>query len=196
MATFHAIAATSRAILRILEDACPRSVFPSAQFDFLPLDENAKPISEGITLHLYRIAANTSRRNSATRPQADGKKYRPMLNLDLFYLVTAWASNADMQQRLMGWAMRALEDVSILTPGLLNAFGPETETFHTDEGVELVLDSFTLTDLGVIWDYVRPKPGLSVSYVARMVPIESQVGTLVAPEVQTRVLKMTKAPPS
>jgi hypothetical protein len=194
MATFHAIAATSHALLRLLEDACPRTVFPAAQFDFLPLDENAKPISEGITLHLLRVAANTARRNSASRPQPDGKKYRPLLNLDLYYLLTPWASNADMQQRLLGWAMRTLEDTPLLPPGLLNAFGPEAETFHADEGVELVLDTLALPDLSIIWDQIRPKVGLSVSYIARMVPIESKVATVVAPDVQTRRFDITQAP--
>jgi hypothetical protein len=119
MATYHAIAATSYAILRLLKDAWPRSIFPSAQFEYLPLAEDAKSISEGLTLHLYRVAANTSRRHSAVPPQPDKPKlrYRPLLNLDLYYLLTPWAANADTQHRLLGWAMRTLDDTPILPTG-------------------------------------------------------------------------------
>lgn len=191
MATYHAIAATSHAIKRMLEDACPRAVFPSALFDFLPLEENTKPINEGLTLHLYRVAANTARRHSSSRPQPDGKKHRPLLNLDLYYLLTPWASNADMQHRLLGWAMRTLDDTPILPPGLLNSY-LGVETFHADEGVELIFEPLSLSDMSVIWEQVRPKPGLSATYVARMVPIESTVEITTAPEAQTRLFQLAK----
>lgn len=192
VATFHAIAATGKAILRVLEDACPRDVFPQARFDFLPLDENTKPVSEGITVHLYRVASNTSRRYKTLPPTPEGKRTRPMLNLDLYFLITPWASNADTLQRLLGWAMRALEDAPILPPGLLNSFGPETETFHSDEAVELLFDPLSLQDMSIIWDQIRPKVGVSVTYVARMVPIESRIVIIEAEPVQTRVFELQK----
>lgn len=194
MATYHAIAATGHAILRLLEDACPRATFPQAQFDFLPLDENTKPISEGITLHLYRVAANASQRHTAAPNRQDDKKYRPLLNVDLYYLITPWASNADMQHRLLGWAMRTLDDTPILPPGLLNSFGPEAETFHSNEAVELILEPLSLQDMSVIWEQIKPKVGLSATYVARMVPIESVVEMIKAREVQTRQFDMIKGP--
>ena len=194
MATYHALAATSRAILRVLQDACPRATFPAAQFDFLPLDETAKPLSDGITLHLYRVATNLSRRHSSAPPRHDGKKYRPLLNLDLYYLITPWATNADMQHRLLGWAMRTLDDTPILPAGLLNAFGPEPETFHADEAVELICEPLSLQDMSVIWEQIRPKVGLSAAYVARLVSIESTVSTIEAPEVQTRQFDLAKGP--
>jgi hypothetical protein len=196
VATYHAIAATSRAILRLLEDACPRIDFPQARFDFLPLAENAKPLDEGITLHLYRVATNLARRHLPSRPTPDGRKFRPAINLDLFYLITPWASNADMQQRLLAWAMRTLDDTPILPAGLLNSFGPEIETFHPEETVELIFEPLSLADLGVVWDHVKPKIGLSATYVARLVSIESKVETIEAREVQTRVFDMAKGPTS
>jgi len=176
VATYHAIAATSRAILRLLEDACPRTDFPQARFDFLPLAENGKPIDEGITLHLYRVAANTARRYLPSRPAPDGHKLRPAINL--------------------GWAMRTLDDTPILPAGLLNSFGPEIETFHPEETVELIFEPLSLTDFGVIWDYIKPRVGLSATYVARLVSIESKVEIIEAREVQTRVFDMAKGPTS
>jgi hypothetical protein len=194
VATFHAFAATGHAILRLLEDACPRSVFPQSRFDFLPVDETVKPISEGITLHLYRVAANAARRFTPVPPLPNEKRFHPMINLDLYYLISAWASNADMQQRLLGWAMRTLADTPVLPPGLLNAFGPEAETFHPGETVELIFEPLSLADMGVLWEQVRPKPGLSAAYVARMVALESTVSIMEGREVQTRAFDLAKGP--
>jgi hypothetical protein len=195
VATYQAVAAIGYAILRLLEDACPRADFPDARFDFLPLAENAKPIADGITLHLYRVAANTARRHLPSRPRPDGKKFRPTLNLDLYYLVIPWAPTADKQHHLLGWAMRVLEDTPILPAGLLNSFFvPKIEIFHPEETVELIFEPLSLADLGVVWDHVRPKIGLSATYVARLVSIESSVETIEAREVQTREFDMTKAP--
>lgn len=196
MATYHAIAATSRALLRLLQDACPRTAFPQAQFDFLPVLDNQSPITDGLTLHLYRVTANTARRHLPPRPRSDGKLLRPSLNLDLYYLLTAWASNADMQQRLLAWGMRTFDDTPILPAGLLNAFGPETQTFHSDETVELIFDPLSLADLGVLWEHLKFPIGLSATYVARMVAIESQSETVLAREVQTRAFDLAKGPTS
>ena len=201
MATYHAIAATSQAILRVLEDACPRAEFGSARITFLPTLADEEPIREGITVSLYRVAANTSRRYQPSRPRPDipsllssGTKLRPALNLDLYYLITPWATNADMQYRLLGWAMRTLDDTPILPASLLNSFKPEPATFLPDETVELIFDPISLSDMGVIWEQHKSKVGLSVTYIARMVAIDSTVEMLEARDVQTRWLELAKGP--
>jgi hypothetical protein len=99
-----------------------------------------------------------------------------------------------MQHRLLAWAMRTLDDTPILPVGLLNSVGPESETFHPEEAVELVFEPLSLQDMGVIWDHVKPKVGLSATYVARLVSIESQVEMIQAREVQTRVFDLAKGP--
>ena len=194
MATYHAIAAVGHAILRLLTDACPRDVFPLAQFDFLPVLDTEKPLAEGISLSLYRVGANATRRTLPPRPQPDGKRRPPSLAVDLYYLVTPWASNADKQHRLLGWAMRVLGDTPILPAGLLNAFGPEVETFHPDEAVELIFEPLTLSDLSAVWENFKPHVQLTATYVARLVAIESTVELTEAREVQTREFDLAKGP--
>ena len=63
MGTFQAIAATGQAMLGLLSDACPRDMFPNAQFELYQMSNFQQPMEEGISLFLYRIAANTTRRN-------------------------------------------------------------------------------------------------------------------------------------
>lgn len=190
MANFHAIAAVSQAIRRMLDDACPRHIpeFEKAQIEFLPQGESGEPVTLGLTVCLYRVVPNTVRRTFPSRPSPDHKRYRPAMTLDLYYLLTPWAANADMQHRMLGWALRTLEDTPILPAGLLNAHGPKA--FQSDETVEIVLEGLSLQDMSTLWENVKPKTLLSASYVARMVRIDSTVELVEHPEAQTRSFGM------
>src|SRR5262245_952437 len=95
----------------------------------------------GISLYLYRVLVNTSRRNLAPAFGRDGKRYRPDLPLDLFYMMTAWGQTAEVQQRLLAWAMRELENMPTLPSGLLNHYIQETDTFRPAETVELICEA-------------------------------------------------------
>ena len=186
MGTFQAIAATGQAMLGLLSDAVPRDQFPNAQFELYQMSNFQQPMEEGISLFLYRIAANTSRRNLPPTTGPDGRRFRPPIPLDLYYIATAWAPTAVRQQRLLGWTIRMFEDVPILPTGLLNNYGPEPEIFKQGETVEVVLDSLTLQDLNNIWGVSKSSLQLSVVYIARMLHIQSSMAITEYAEVQTR----------
>ena len=125
MATYRGVAAVSRGILKLLEDACPRGEFPNAQFElYQALDFQKSALGEGVSLFLYRIAINGSRRAVPVRTEPDGRRFRPALPVDLGYALCVWGRSPDVQQRLVGFCMRALADTPILPPGLLNARRP------------------------------------------------------------------------
>jgi hypothetical protein len=186
MGTFQAIAATGQAMLGLLSDAVPRDQFPNAQFELYQMSNFQQPMEEGISLFLYRIAANTSRRNLPPTTGPDGRRFRPPIPVDLYYIATAWAPTAVRQQRLLGWTIRMFEDVPILPTGLLNNYGPEPEIFKQGETVEVVLDSLTLQDLNNFWGVSKSSLQLSVGYVARMLHIQSSMPITEYKEVQTR----------
>jgi hypothetical protein len=186
MGTFQAIAATGQAMLGLLSDAVPRDQFPNAQFELYQMSNFQQPMEEGISLFLYRIAANTSRRNLPPTTGPDGRRFRPPIPVDLYYIATAWAPTAVRQQRLLGWAIRMFEDVPVLPTGLLNNYGPEPEIFKQGETVEIILDSLTLQDLNNFWGVSKSSLQLSVGYVARMLHIQSAMPMTEYAEVQTR----------
>ncbi|HEY3301943.1 MAG TPA: DUF4255 domain-containing protein [Candidatus Binatia bacterium] len=194
MATHRAIAATSQALLGLLRDACPRSEFPKADFQLYQNADFEKPMEEGISLYLYRVAVNGSVRNMPPRLGPDGRRYRPSLPVDLHYLLTAWAKDPEEQQRLLGWSIRALEDMPILPAGLLNYKMPETETFHPNETVELICEPLSLQDWTAVWDKLKPKVQTSMAYVVRMIAIESTVELSDGAPMQTRVFDSGKGP--
>ncbi len=188
MATYQAIAATGEAILGLLEAARPKPEFANIQFALYQASnfQNA-PMEDGISLYLYRIATNTTRRNFPPRTDAQGHRYRPSLPLDLHYLLTPWARTAARQQRMLGWAMRALEDTPILPTGLLNHYGTESETFSQNETVELVCEPISLQEIINIWDAFKSNLQLSAAYVARMIAIDSKIEIPEGGRAQTRV---------
>lgn len=193
MGTFQAIAATGQAMLGLLSDAVPRDQFPNAQFELYQMSNFQQPMEEGISLFLYRIAANTSRRNLPPTTGPDGRRFRPPIPVDLYYIATAWAPTAVRQQRLLGWAIRMFEDVPVLPTGLLNNYGPEPEIFKQGETVEIILDSLTLQDLNNFWGVSKSSLQLSVGYIARMLFIQSSMPITEYAEVQTREFGLGKA---
>lgn len=187
MGRFQAIAATGQAMLGLLSDAVPRDEFPNAQFELYQLSNFAQsPMDEGVSLYLYRIAPNVTRRNLPPTVGPDGRRFRPPIPLDLYYVVSAWAQTAVKQQRLLGWTIRMFEDVPILPTGLLNNYGPEPEIFHPGETVEITLDQLTLQDWNNLWSTTKGSPPLSVGYIARMLAIESSMPMTEYADVQTR----------
>lgn len=192
MGTFQAIAATGQAMLGLLSDAVPRDQFPNAQFELYQMSNFQQPMEEGISLFLYRIAANTSRRNLPPTTGPDGRRFRPPIPLDLYYLASVWAPTAERQQRLLGWTIRMFEDVPILPTGLLNNFGPEPEIFQPGETVEIILDSLTLQDFNNFWGVSKASLQLSVGYIARMLHIQSSMPMSEFAEVQTREFGLGK----
>lgn len=193
MGSFQAIAATGQAMLGLLADACPRDLFPTAQFELFQLSNfQQQQMEEGVSLYLYRVSPNTSRRNLPPSTAPDGTRFRPPVPIDLYYVVSAWAQTAVKQQRLLGWTIRTLEDVPILPTGLLNNYGPEPDIFRPGETVEITLDSLTLQDWNNLWTTTKTSPPLSVGYVARMLFLESSMALTEYADVQAREFGVAK----
>jgi hypothetical protein len=190
VANFNAIAAASEAIKRYLKEA-PRPDFPQLDVDLYQMTDFQKspPAGGRISLMLYRVAHNTSRRNLPPTVGDDGRRFRPAVPLDLFFLISAWALNAEFQQRLLGWCVRTLEDAPILPASVLNRLQTQA-VFRRTETLELIGEALSLQDLNVLWDVVKPNVPLSVTYVARMVAIESEIPLDENPLVQTRAFDM------
>lgn len=172
MAKTGAIAAVGQATLAMLRDGCPRPEFAGADFALTSAAGQDATPSLGVTLFLYRVSASAGRR-SGRASTGEGCRRPPVL-VDLHYLLSAWAATAEKQQRLLGWCIRAIEDVAILPATLLNeGAAPEHDTFRADETISLVPDPVSLTDLFNVWELAgKPRLPASATYVARQVAID------------------------
>jgi hypothetical protein len=119
----------------------------------------------------------------------DGRRFRPSLPVDLHYMVTPWARSAGQQHRMLGWAMRMLEDLGTLSASHLNHYIAETSTFAPTEAVDIVCDPLALNDYLTLWDRLRTLPA-SASYVLRMAMLDSTVEISDGAPVRTRRFDM------
>jgi hypothetical protein len=191
MATYNAIGAVTHTVLALLRDACPRDVFPEAQFDPFEIGSGTPAPAEGATLLLYRAALN-GRRAIHYPPRPDGRRLRPAIALDLFYLLAVWGRTVEQQQRLFGWCVRELANHSAIPTGVLNQHHlGSSDTFNPNEDLELTCEPLSLQDLSALWDVLKPHVPLSMSYVVHMVPIDSLDLTAAEVPVQTRRFDMS-----
>lgn len=198
MATYEGIAAVSKAVLGLLSDASKTFAHNnSLDFELVHpsfFEEGTK--GPAVTLCLYRVSVNGSMRNSPARrvvqPNGATQVFRAPLPLDLYYLLTAWASNVEMQQRILGWSMRLLHDTPLLPATLINSHTTDVQAFDANEAVELTLDQLVLQDWLAVWDKLKPKMQTSVCYIARLVTLDSTSQLQEAAPVQTRVFDMAQ----
>ncbi len=187
MARHQAIAATSNALLGLLRDRYPRPDFgASLEVQLYQSRDFEAPMREGFSVFLYRVTVNGTVRNMTLRRAADGRRFRPSLPLDLHYVITPWAEDGERQQRMLGWVMRFMEDLGVLTAGHLNHYVTETDVFAPHEGLEIICDPLALADYFTLWDRLRPRMPTSATYALRMLMIDSDVRVDEGPLVQTR----------
>jgi hypothetical protein len=190
MANYRAIAATSEALKGLIRDRYPRDEFGSgleiALYQTRDFDE---PMTEGFSIYLFRVAINGSVRNLTFRRSPDGQRFRPSLPLDLQYMITPWARDGAVQHRMLGWVMRMMEDIGVLSAGHLNHYLTQADTFGPNEALELVCDPLTLSDYLTLWDRLRPRMPVSATYTLRMLLIDSDLMVGEGVPVQTRQLE-------
>jgi hypothetical protein len=192
VAKAQAIAVTGQTILGLLADNIPKSEFTNARFELYQTASFSAPMEEGISLFLYRVEINSALRNLPAKTGLDGVVRRPPLPLDLHYLLSVWAKDTVKQQRILGWAMRTLEDAPVLSAGRLNHFGTERDVFEPHEKVEIIFNSLSLQDMSNLWSGFKLGVPTSVAYLARVVGLDSTIPAEGAVPVQTREFDFAK----
>jgi len=190
----YGIAAVGEAILALLVAARPTPEFAGAQFELYQGRNFAAPMEEGIGLYLHRITPGSNVRNLPPRVTADGRRFRPSVPVDLHYLLIPFAREAFKQHRLLGWAIRVLEDTRVLHASLLNQHGPESDLFASTESLDVIMETLPVQDIGSILEVTKPNIQQPVvPYVVRMVALDSGIELVEADLVQTREFGVGKA---
>jgi hypothetical protein len=134
----------------------------------------------GLSLLLYRVDfSKTMRATWADVGVRDGRSH---LLLDLHYLATAWARNAEDEHRVMGRSMQILERLGGLGGAQLLPDGD----WDVGESVQLHLEDMPTDNLMRTFDSLRCDFRLSVPYIARVVVVTTDDGAA-GPEVVTAV---------
>ncbi len=137
-----------------------------------------------LSILLYRVDFNKATRSSwSAVGHGDGRGH---LALDLHYLITPWAENAEHQHMILGRAMQVLEQTPMLSgpllyePALPANYADEPQAAVTDT-VQLILEEVSTEALMRTFDSLPSDYRLSVPYVARVVRIDTRVGQLKPP---------------
>jgi hypothetical protein len=133
-----------------------------------------------VSILLYRVDFNKTMRASWSAVGAtDGNAHLPV---DLHYLLTAWADNANHEHRLVGRAMQILEELGSLSGTLLHPDGD----WSANEAVQLYLEDIATDDLMRTFESLACDFRLSIPYIARVVIVSTSAGNA-QPDVLTYV---------
>ena len=137
MADYTAIYSVGNSLAQYLGNSFPAALktqYPSVTFQLVAssriAEEDQTALDQVVTIFLHRITIDENFR-AATRIQDEPNK-RPVLFLDLHYLITYWGTDPQAEQTILGWTMQQLQatpilDNSILTP---SAIWDPTESVH------------------------------------------------------------------
>jgi hypothetical protein len=123
-----------------------------------------------ISLFLYQVQENPQLRNREPEPIGDNGLRPPPLALDLYYLVTPLAQQAETALGHLEAVMLAFYDQPVLKPPLL---GP-TLVDAGNEAVQVFSHALSLEDTNRLWGIFPNKPyRLSVAYLVTPVQVPS-----------------------
>ena len=138
-----------------------------------------------LSIFAYRVDLNKATRAGwSAVGHLDGRGHLPV---DLHFLLTPWASDADSELRIIGRAMQALDATPILAGPLLLPFGE----FGPGESVQLVLEDVPTDAVMRTFDSLPTDYKLSVPYLARVVRLDARAA---APSPPVLTVVSGKAP--
>jgi hypothetical protein len=169
-----AIADVGATLLRLLRDNMGDLIAPASIVLLSPGDVQDPNVR--LSIFLYSVIENAQLKNEEPILNLNSFKFPPLL-VDLYYLLTAYASNQFPDQteqtleqhRILGRAMRILYDNSILGGSILQG-----SMAGTAQELRIVANPISLDDLNQIWSTFRDLGyRLSISYLITPVRIDS-----------------------
>ncbi len=180
VAQYKAIRAVGESVLEMMREACPTTdlqLGPSPKFELASLGSLTDPLSppaDGFYLVLWRVGIGGMPRNLPPRRHRDGRLLKPSLPLDLYFLLLPVAASADKQTQMLGWALSFMQQLPALTGETINRYTKGSPAiFEPEESVELIADPLGTADYLSLWDRVKSGFQAGMTYVARMVLIDS-----------------------
>ena len=211
MSTALAVAATSRVIASVIDDAVaaarqslPVGILGSQTTSSSPPDHVTTGTTGELTnlnLFLYHVTYNQGWREVGlpTRGPDGTPISRAPLSIDLHYLLTAYSSGDYEAQIMLGIGMQALHEIPFLfRKKIQNVFNAPTNdvdralaTANLDSQLELVKivpQQIGTEELSKLWTAFQSKFRVSAGYVVSVVLIETQAPIVAPLPVLTRNL--------
>jgi hypothetical protein len=155
----------------------PANVRVATPDSFHDLEPTPQPTC---TIFLYRVAVNSVMRNGPRVALGGGATSRPLLPVDLSYLITPWAKDPRDEHLMLGTILQGLYDRAELGASDLTG-----TSWAPDDSVQLVLETLTLEEHFCIWDTVEMPYRLSLTYMARIIGIAPAEQAVAVPVVRS-----------
>ena len=185
MGNFLAFASVTATISYILEEV-NRNI-PGIRITTKPLDaiDVQNPVN-GLNIFLYLVSPTTSvdAIDTLIRDNQGRPTNNPTLFLDLYYIITATASeNEDLvAQKILASAMRVLNDHPVLMRNIIqkavrNKEGLESSDLADQiDDIRLILNPLSIKDLAEIWSkFPSANFRSSIAYIAQVVMLENKI---------------------
>jgi hypothetical protein len=183
MANVFATHSVGESLMTYLKNAYPEPLRTDLPFDFKVISSGQLATGHDptgtVTLLLFKVTQNEFLRGR--KVPSDSPHANPPLSIDLHYLLTVWSDNALNEHTVLSWVMRELQMHPVLDSSSLS---PEAG-WEPGDLVQLIPAELSSDELFRIWDLLEPKFRLSVSYIARVVRIDTDSITA-KPVVATR----------
>jgi hypothetical protein len=185
VARFTVIEDASETLLAILSSAVQRT-FPAGadrptvqlaqpvDFEALP---PTPPTPPEITVWLYRVVPDASKRNGPRRILPDGSVGRPLLPLALHYLMTPWSGDVNTTHALAGLIAQAMYDrCEVGSTDLIGRSG-RPPAWDDGDSIQVQMEDLSTEELHRVWDSAEMPYRLSLAYRVQVVGIEPTEST-------------------
>ena len=181
MSNSLAIAAVTATLRNLLHAGITtESDLADASITMQPLDRarTSESNANQLNLFLYHVVPSPTWRNQPMPggPRSGETGY-PALGLNLYYLITAFGRDNDIQKpyshELMGRAMSVLNDHPVLSTDEIKASLPDNDLWAQMERVRITLQPFAIEEIAKLWTGFQTQYRLSVAYEAAVVLIDS-----------------------
>jgi hypothetical protein len=197
VANLSSISAAGKSIERLLTAAFSEAPVPVAgkttkaflirTEDFDQTSASTIILRPAVSIFLYRVDFNKTMRAAWSGVTSqDGVAHLP---LDLHFLLTPWADNAESEHAILGRTMQCLDSTPILSGPLLHPSGEWTP----NEAVHLVMEEISTEAVMRTFDSLPSDYRISVPYIARVVRLDGR-RPATAPQVTTLVTGKQPAP--
>jgi hypothetical protein len=185
MANIHSINSVGDSIMQFLRNAYPQELRDAHPCDFRivssgELAKSTEEFNTTISLYLYRIIMNEHVRNTSSSRQPRNSSIP--LSVDLHLMLSIWADSASAEHTICAWAMSQLHQHPIMDVSSLTEEGG----WSTEDVVHIIPAELSNEDLMRIWDAIAPYYRLSLSYIARVIRIDTDESESGLPVIATR----------
>ena len=194
MGGFNSIAAAGKSLERLLTASFAQPPIPVPgkttkavlvrTEDFDSTSISTVIVRPALSIFLYRVDFNKTMRAAWAGVTAhDGV---PHLPLDLHFLLTPWADNAEAEASILGRAIQVLDTTALLSGPLLHQSGE----WAPNEAIQVLIDELSTEAVMRTFDSLPADYRISVPYIARVIRIDARRAAP-SPDVTTLVTGMT-----